>query len=394
MTGGQLVDLVLVVAALSFAVSGYRQGFVIGALSFVGFFGGGFAGTQIAPAVATEVADGPARPIVGVAVVLLLAAIGQAVAVVVGQRVRARLRSRSSRTVDSLGGAIMSTIAVLLVAWMVATPLASSRFTGLARAIRHSAVIATVNQAMPNQFVSAYAGFRHLLDKGDFPEVFGPLTPTDVPSVEAPNISATGTAGVGRAQRSIVKIVGDAPGCSRRLEGSGFVYSTGRVMTNAHVVAGVRSVTVQQGARPLRAHVVLYDPERDVAVLDVPGLDRRALSFAGPAVAGASATVAGYPLDGPYATVPARIRGVQDARGPDIYQNQQVTRQIYALRSDVRSGNSGGPLLSPTGAVYGVVFAAAADDPATGFALTAAEVASDARAGIAAAAAVSTRSCD
>lgn len=394
MSGGHLLDLVLAVAAVSFAVSGYRQGFVTGALSFVGFFGGGFVGTQVAPAVATNISAGPARPVVGVVLVLLLATIGQLLAVVIGQRVRAHLRSASSRTLDSVGGAVMSTIAVLLVAWMVATPLASSRFTGLARAIRHSAIIATVNKAVPDQFVTAYAGFRHLLDRGDFPQVFGPLTPTDVPSVQPANPAVTGTAGVARAQRSVVKVVGDAPSCSRRLEGSGFVYAAERVMTNAHVVAGVRSLAVQVGDRRMDARVVLYDPERDIAVLDVPGLSRPALPFAGPAAIGSSAAVAGYPQDGPYTVVPARVRSVQNARGPDIYNDQSVTRQIYALRSDVRSGNSGGPLLSAAGAVYGVVFAAAADDPSTGFALTAAEVAPDARAGVTADAEEGTQSCD
>lgn len=140
--------------------------------------------------------------------------------------------------------------------------------------------------------------------------------------------------------------------------------------------------------------MVVYDPRRDVAVLAVRGLHRRALQFGRSAARGDSAVVAGYPLDGPFTVVPARIRAEQRVRGPDIYQNRTVVRQVYSLRAHVRSGNSGGPLLSPNGRVLGVVFAAAADDPDTGFALTAAEVAPDARAGRTATAPVSTQTCD
>ena len=146
--------------------------------------------------------------------------------------------------------------------------------------------------------------------------------------------------------------------------------------------------------RTLDASVVLFDSNRDVAVLAVPGLGRAPLKFGPEARAGADAIVLGYPQDGPFTPVPARVAAIQKARGPDIYQSRTVTREIYALRATVRPGNSGGPLLAPDGAVYGVVFAAAADDPRTGYALTAAEVASDASRGATATERVSTHGCD
>jgi S1-C subfamily serine protease len=153
------------------------------------------------------------------------------------------------------------------------------------------------------------------------------------------------------------------------------------------------SVVTADG-RSYDATVVLYDPRRDVAVLDVPGFTRTPLSFAGVASRGQSAVVAGYPENGPFRPVAARIRARQEAQGPDIYQNQQVTREIYAVYAVVRPGNSGGPLLAPDGRVYGVVFAAAVDDPNTGYALTAAEVAGDAGRGASLTSAVSTDGCD
>jgi S1-C subfamily serine protease len=166
-------------------------------------------------------------------------------------------------------------------------------------------------------------------------------------------------------------------------------------MTNAHVVAGVQSpsvVTSDGHAYP--AQVVLYDSRRDVAVLFVPNFVNQPLSFAGVAQQGQSAVVAGYPQNGPFRAVAARIRARQPAQGPDIYQSRQVTREIYAVFATVRPGNSGGPLLASDGGVYGVVFAASVDDPHTGYALTAKEVAGDARAGSTRTSAVSTQTCD
>jgi S1-C subfamily serine protease len=168
-------------------------------------------------------------------------------------------------------------------------------------------------------------------------------------------------------------------------------------MTNAHVVAGVtqNQTVATTGGRKLPATVVFYDPQVDVAVLYVPGLDLRPLHFAGQANPGDNAVVAGYPLDATQLhTVPARIGGIQNAQGPNIYQTATVTRQIYEIRAIVESGNSGGPLLASDGTVYGVVFAAAVGVDDTGFALTAAQVHADAQAGEHSTTAVSTMSCD
>jgi S1-C subfamily serine protease len=197
------------------------------------------------------------------------------------------------------------------------------------------------------------------------------------------------------AKTRVVKVQGTAPSCDRSIEGSGFVYAPQHVLTNAHVVAGVKDgPTVTVGGTTYRARVVLYDPQVDVAVLYVPGLNLPPLSFDYQAQAGAQAVVAGYPLDQRFNQQPARIGGTQDAVGPDIYQTGTVDRQIFEIRALVRPGNSGGPLLSPSGKVYGVVFAAAVDASDTGFALTASEVSADASAGADQTIQTSTQTCD
>jgi S1-C subfamily serine protease len=172
------------------------------------------------------------------------------------------------------------------------------------------------------------------------------------------------------------------------------VYAAERVMTNAHVVAGTRRIQVQTSDGLLNGRVVVYDPRRDLAVIYVPGLSAPVMRFADePARTGASAIVLGYPQDGPYNAQSARIRDVGNITGPDIYDVNDVTRQIYTIRALVRSGNSGGPLIAPTGRVLGVIFAAAADDRNVGFALTAAEAGSTAKAGTQRTAAVRTGDC-
>ena len=191
-----------------------------------------------------------------------------------------------------------------------------------------------------------------------------------------------------------MKVTGEA--CGRNVEGSGFVFAPAHVMTQRPRRRRGRPARRWRspGGRRLPAEVVAYDPQRDVAVLYVPGLTTPPLQFAGPAEDGASAVVAGYPQDGPFRAVAARVRDTQNARGPDIYQSSTVTREIYSLRAVVRPGNSGGPMLAPDGSVYGVVFAAAVDDPDTGYALTAKEVAPVADAGRTATRRVSTQGCD
>jgi S1-C subfamily serine protease len=389
-----LVDLVLVVLVIVFAVNGYRQGFVVGLLSFVGFFGGAAIGLQLGPFLANFFSSPLARMFVSLLTVLAIAIGGQALASWVGSKIRASIRNRTGRTVDDLGGAVVSMVAVLVVAWLVAAPLGSSPIPGLSRSVRNSALLHGVNAMMPNQAKALSDALRHSVDTRGFPNVFGDLDPTQVRQVPPPDSALANSPVVAKAHKSVVKILGTAPSCARKIEGSGFVYAPQHVMTNAHVVAGTQSITVEDGATRRKGQVVLYDAEKDLAVIYVPGLTAPVIPFAdNPAPSGADAIVLGYPLDGPFDAEPARIRDEGAIRGPDIYNAHTVTRDIYTIRGLVRSGNSGGPLLAADGTVLGVIFAAAADDPQTGFALSDREAAPVIDAGRAATDPVDTGQC-
>ncbi|MBV9486473.1 MAG: MarP family serine protease [Frankiaceae bacterium] len=390
-----VLDVGLIIVCLGFGFSGYRQGFVVGLLSFAGFIGGGALGAKYANALHSALDVGVDPALFGLLVVVVGAVLGQLLATVVAATLRREMRWQPIRTLDSLAGGAISVISVLLVAWLVGTALAHSSPKGIARQVRHSSVLRGVNTLMPTSAQTWFSSFRRLLNQDGFPEVFGGIGPDHVTPVGPPNPKVAHSRAVRVGQPAVVKVKGVANSCSRQLEGSGFVYAANRVMTNAHVVAGVRSpVVFTSDQQEYHARVVLYDPERDVAVLDVPGLNAAPLSFDGSLSHGQDAVILGYPEDGPFTAVPARVRSVENARGPDIYQSRQVTRQIYSLYASIHPGNSGGPLLTRDGAVAGVVFAAAVDSPKTGYALTASEVSSDANKGETATATVSTQGCD
>jgi S1-C subfamily serine protease len=394
---GDFLDLILIVLVIAFAVAGYRQGFIIGVLSFVGFIGGGAIGAAFAPKIARAITVNPGwQAVTAIIMVFLAAMIGQLLASGLGVAMRSRLTWRPATFVDSVGGAVVSALAVLLIAWVIGSAVAYAPFPVISRQVNNSAVLRTVDRLMPAEASLLFSDFRQLLESGPYAQVFGALGAEGALAVGPPNPAVLSQPGLTQDEQSIVKVKGIAPSCSEQIEGSGFVYAPDHVLTNAHVVAGVTQqqyVYTRSGALP--AHVVLFDPKVDVAILYVPGLDLPTLHFAGQAKVGANAIVAGYPLDGAFTAVAARVGGTEEATSPDIYQTAQVTRQIYAVRAVVEQGNSGGPLLNPdNGQIYGVVFAAATSVSDTGYALTANQVAGDAQAGANDTVGVSTQGCD
>jgi S1-C subfamily serine protease len=391
-----LVDVVLIALALLFALSGFRQGLLVSATSIVGFLGGAVLGAQLSGPVADRI-DGSnvTRVFAALVVVLAGALLGQILAGAIGRALRSRVTWEPAKVVDSVAGAVVSAAAVLLVAWMVASPLASSPFPPVASQVRQSALVAAVDHAVPDSVRAVYDSLREAIDRRGLPDVLDPLTPTQVRDVPAPDQALLSSPVVASVEGSVVKVSGIAPSCSRQIDGSGFVYAPQRVMTNAHVLAGVTDPVVHAEGEEYDATAVYVDEETDVAVLAVPGLPELPLAFTQqPADSGADSIIMGYPGGGPFYVGPARVRDRGDISGPDFRNSQTVVRDVYALYGIVRAGNSGGPLFATDGTVLGVVFASAIDDPNTGYALTAQEVADAARAGSTATAEVDTGPCE
>ena len=274
-----LVDVVAIVATISYAFTGYRNGAVAGALSIGGFLLGAVLGGRLAGPISDRFAHGNAQVPVAIVVVMFSALIVQAAGVWLALRLRQRIVWRPARVLDSGLGAVLSAVGVLVVVWMLALPLASSPFVGLAREIRESRVVHGVDDAMPGPFRSAYSSLRDLADRDGFPQVFGELQASHIRNVAPPDTALARSAVVTKAKASIVKVVANSDKCGHGSEGSGFVYASGRVITNAHVVAGMNQVSVEDdGTRSAR--VVLFDPNIDVAVLQVDGLRGAPLTFA------------------------------------------------------------------------------------------------------------------
>lgn len=372
-----LVDWVLVGAVIVFAVAGWQRGFVQGALSFAGFLAGGIVGALVLPAVVarTDLA-GLAKAVIVAVGVLVLAIAGQVGASVLGRMIRGTLTWTPVRVVDNAGGAALNVLALAVVTWIVASAFAFLPASPVSQQLSESRTLVALDSLVPPPVRNAFGSLRELVGTTDVPRIFSGLAQITGPDVAEPDTDLSDP-GIAAARESIVRIAGSAPACESAVTGSGFVVAPGRVLTNAHVVAGVPEpvVRVRAGDEGQSATVVYFDPQTDVAVLAVPGLVAPDLPLlVETAGSGDPAVVAGFPEGGPFQAEPARIRTVVDASGDDIYGRAGVEREVYVFRGLVRPGNSGGPLLDPQGRALGMVFGASEDDQEVGYALTAREL--------------------
>ncbi|GAB3263187.1 MarP family serine protease [Alteromonas gracilis] len=387
------LDWVLVVIVLAYALSGYWQGFITGAFATVGLILGGLGGIWLAPRLLGDLDPSVWVSIGALFVVLLCASFGQALLQYAGARARDSITWQPARAVDAVGGAALSVVASLVVAWMLGVAVSGSRIPGVGPLVRDSQVLAQVDQVMPADADQALRAFNDVVGSSFFPTYLEPFAPEQIVEVPGAPRRILADPDIARAEASVFKIRGNNR-CGQGVEGTGFLYAPGRMMTNAHVVAGVGEPRVVLADGLGEARVVHYDSDLDVAVLDVPSLrGRPTLGFDTDAQPRDLAAVLGYPNDGPYTAGAARIRSEQRLRSPDIYGRGTVTREVFSLRGTVRPGNSGGPLVSTDGDVYGVIFAASVTDPQTGYALTADQVAEAATTGIDARRTVSTGDC-
>ena len=375
MTSSQWLDIAVLAVAFVAAISGWRSGALGSLMSFVGVVLGAIAGVMLAPHIVTHLHSPRSKLFAALFLILALVVIGEVAGVVLGRAVRGAIKSPVVRTVDSLIGVVLQLVVVMVAAWLLASPLTSSDQTNLAAAVRGSKVLAEVDKYAPEWLKAVPKRMSALLSTSGLPAVLQPFGRTPIQAVEAPAASLADSLVVATASPSVVKIRGVAPGCQKVLEGTGFVIAPNRVMSNAHVVAGSDSVTLQSDGQTYDATVVSYDPNADISILDVPNLPARPLVFADqPAKTGTDAIVLGFPGGGDFAATPARIREIIELNGPDIYKSTTVNREVYTIRGTVRQGNSGGPMINKAGQVLGVVFGAAVDDNDTGFVLTANEV--------------------
>ncbi|HET7237198.1 MAG TPA: MarP family serine protease [Actinomycetota bacterium] len=386
-----LLDVVLLALLILVGISGYRRGLALQAFGFGGLLVGLLVGALLAPLLATLVDAPAAQAGVAAAVLITLAGAGNAVGWMLGTRARERTQATRLRSADAAGGSMLAIVASLLAIWLLALNLSTGPLPTMADQIRGSAIVRTLDAALPAP-PSLLAQARRFLGRLGFPDVFSGIPPMPAAPVEPPSqVEARSAVEAGAA--STVRVIGRA--CDAIQEGSAFVVADGYVVTNAHVVAGVTDPQVQStGIGSESAITVLFDPELDLALLFVEETPGSPLSLAAEAPErGAAGAVLGYPGGGPLDARRAAVRRTIEAVGRDIYGHGEVERLVLELQTRVRPGSSGGPFVLSDGRVGGVVFAASSGDEDVGYAIAAPELQETLREGLGATAEVDTGPC-
>jgi len=365
------VDWILIGALAIFALAGWRQGFVAGVLSFTGFLGGGIAALMWMPSlIKSFVSDETLSVIVLGISVFASAILGQILLSFVGRRLRDHLTWRPVKFVDSFAGSALNVLAFALVGWVIASVLVFLPGNSIAGQVSQSQVLETLDGFVPNRARIIFANVSILVGQTGIPRIVSGFGQDQGVNVAKPDPGiATDVLPV--VETFTVRLTGDAQECKQSVSGSGFYFATGRVLTNAHVVAGVQDLRVRLVGvdSSLSGQVIYFDPEKDVAVIatDDPGT-RTALFAKRTGDAGENAAVAGFPGGGDLSITPARISSILGARGENIYGGSGVEREVYSFRSKVMPGNSGGPLVNSNGRVLGLVFGSNTDSD-VGYAL-------------------------
>jgi S1-C subfamily serine protease len=367
-----IVDILIAVLLVAALVTGLRMGLFSALGALCGLVAAGLAAPWVLPLLAGAVVDHAWRPTAVVAGAVALLALGAAVGAALGGVIRRGADRLRLRIVERLLGGVLSLVAAALAIALTGAGVASAGIPVVSSAVASSSLLRTVDRATPPPVAEAMARL-HSAVLGDtvLPTISGLLGDAQAPSAEGVD---TDDPELRAAAGSVARIHGVAYACGRSATGSGFVAAEDRIVTNAHVVAGMETPIVELPGEPARdGRVVYFDPVDDLAVIAVD-VDASPLPMVDPLRAGDAAAVQGYPYGGPFRTEPAGVAAVGAAPIADIYGGAPAPREIYALTAEVHPGNSGGPVLTGDGAVAGVVFARDEVQASVGYAMSTAEL--------------------
>lgn len=363
------LDAILIVLLVGAAAHGLRVGAAVQIATIVGVLAGVTLGVVLIVNVDSHISGTPTKALAAILFLCIPAALLGGVGRQAGVHLWRAIRRIRFGPLDALAGLLLAVAGMGVVLWLFASVFAYAPSRLLANEIDNSAILRGIDNVMP-PVPDAFARIDVYLAESGFPQVVVGLLPgptSNVPLATRAEVSSAKRADAG----SIVKVI--ALGCNEEIEGSGFFVSGGLIVTNAHVVAGSHSITVYApNGKSSRAMPVLFDSRFDLAVLKVNSLGLRPLSVDDGFIAnGTRAVFLGYPED--VNKVQAGAAGVITrftAEGRDIYDSAITIRQVYEIHGVVEPGNSGGPLVSRSGEVLGVVFSRSTAKQDIGFALT------------------------
>lgn len=363
--GLNLLDIILALVLVLYILNGFRNGFFISLGTLAGFVLGVVAAFYVTPWVISQV-DAGWYVIAGVLSVIMCVLVGQWIGFLVGRAIRRFTDSSSLRGLERAAGALLNLCVAALAIVVLAAIMRPLGVPPITKAIDDSYVVSTLQKIMPDSVEDRIDVARtKVVDSGFIPEVQDLLFPsTDAPTEPLNNPALE------NARGSVVQVWGAAEACSYASEGSGFAAAPNIVVTNAHVVSGVREPLVEDAhGHTNQAEIVYYDPVQDLALLRVKDLDITPLPITGDVASGTTVSFMGFPEGGPFQNKPATVQGLGYAPTIDSATGESnPSRLVYQLAADVRQGNSGGPVLDEQGSVVGVIFAKATQGQ-TGYAI-------------------------
>ena len=367
-----IVDAVLVGLLVLALVVGVQRGLLASLGVLIGIVLGGLAAYLLVPLV-NSVWPWPDTRVIAVVILALFLLVGGGMAGgAIGTALRRGVDRGPLKVLDRLLGGVLAVLAGALSLTLITLSVGNTGAPGLSIALKSSAVMRTIDSITPRPIADVLAQVSSVVTQDALPELGKLLALDGQPSAEP---VAVDDPEVAIAEASVARVSGIAFECGISATGTGFVVATDRVVTNAHVLAGVETAIVELPGRPAReGRIVYFDAIDDLAVIAVDGLDASALPVVDPLPVGTAAVVAGYPYGGPFSAVPAEVLSTGEVFVPDIYGQSSALRSIYGLAAAVNPGNSGGPLLTGDGAVAGVVFARAEDETDRGYAMTTVEL--------------------
>ncbi len=367
-----LVDLVLVVALVVAAVSGLRRGLLATVGGLVGLAAGGLAALWAVPVVNDALPTSQWRGPATLALAVVLPLVGASLGAGVGHGLRRQVDRTPLQPLERLLGGAVHLVVVALVLSFVGTAVKATGTPGVAAAVSSSAVLRTIEDLTPTPVSRTLAQMRAAVLDDGLPRLDGLLLPRQAPVAPAVDLDDPA---LERSARSVARVWGTAYACGTSSTGSGFVVAPDRVVTNAHVVAGVERPLVElPGSAAKEGRVVYFDPDADLAVVAVDELGADPLTVAPSLATGDTAAVQGYPYGGPFTSTGAEVLNVGTVRVPESGGIGGGERDVYALAAEVRPGNSGGPVLTTSGEVAGVVFGRSDSEEDLAYAVTTTEL--------------------